>query len=279
MEIIDYHRDYQRMEPALAWLADHYEQQPSLKDTAQFCGLNESHFQQLFSRWVGLSPKSHAQYLTLNRAKQSLVQHRSVLDATYAARSTDPRPPNDRLVSIECMSPKDCNNRGENLRIHYGFHETPFSGCVLTTTNRGICAIGFIANSDREVALSRIKEGFENAQWEQNQALTATLIKRVFEDSTSPLTVLVQGTTFEVKVWEALLTIPPGAITNYADLAHRIGHTGSARAVGRAVAKNAIAYLIPCHRVIRKSGQLGGYRWDINRKLAMLSREHQLTVA
>ncbi len=278
MENIDFSHDYVRMEGALQWLAENYEQQPSLKDTAQYCGLSEFHFQRIFTRWVGLSPKKYIQYLTLNRAKQSLDEYRSILDATYEAGLSSPGRLHDLFVSIESMTPGEYKSRGEGLRIHYGFHQTLFSECLLMTTERGICAIGFHTEGAREATLARMKEGYENAEWIQDQALTGEHVRSAFGDPTQPRTeplkLLLRGTKFEVKVWEALLTIPTGAITNYADVAHRMGHPGSARAVGRAVAKNSIAYLIPCHRVIRKSGLLGGYRWGAGRKLAMLTREH-----
>ena len=278
MENIDNGHDFARMESALQWLADNYEQQPSLKDTALSCGLSEFHFQRIFTRWVGLSPKKYIQYLTLNRAKQSLDEHRSILDATYEAGLSSPGRLHDLFISIESMTPGEYKSCGEGLRIHYGFHETLFSECLLMTTERGICAIGFHAEGGREATLARMQEGYENAEWLHDQALTGEHVKSAFGDPTrprsQPLKLLLRGTKFEVKVWEALLTIPTGAVTNYADLAQRIGHPGSARAVGRAVAKNSIAYLIPCHRVIRKSGLLGGYRWGTGRKLAMLTREH-----
>ena len=241
------------------------------------------HFQRIFTRWVGLSPKKYIQYLTLNRAKRSLDQHRSVLDATYEAGLSSPGRLHDLFVSIESMTPGEYKQRAEGLRIHYGFHETPFSECLLMTTERGVCAIEFHTDGGREETLARMKEGYENAEWIEDPTLTGEQVRCVFgepsQTRTDPLKVLLRGTKFEVKVWEALLTIPPGAVTNYADLARRIGHPSSGRAVGRAISKNSIAYLIPCHRVIRKSGLLGGYRWGTGRKLAMLSREHQLTVS
>ena len=249
MENIDFSNDYLRMERALQWLAENYEQQPSLKETAQSCGLSEFHFQRIFTRWVGLSPKKLIQYLTLNRAKQCLDRHRSVLDATYEAGLSSPGRLHDLFVSIESMTPGEYKSRGDGLRIYYGFHQTQFSECLLMTTDRGICAIGFHSDAGREATLARMREGYENADWIRDQSLTRQRVDRVFGEKThasaEPLKLLLRGTRFEVKVWEALLTIPAGALTNYADLAQRIGHPGSARAVGRAVAKNSIAYLIP----------------------------------
>ena len=165
MENNEYSHDYQRMERALQWLAEHYEQQPSLKDTADSCGLSEFHFQRIFTRWVGLSPKKYIQYLTLNRAKQSLDEHRSVLDATYEAGLSSPSRLHDLFVSMEAMTPGEYKSRGEGLRIHYGYHETLFSECLLMTTQRGICAIGFHTEGGREATLERMQEGYENAEW------------------------------------------------------------------------------------------------------------------
>ena len=263
------------MEPALRWLADHYEKQPSLQVIAQSCGLGECQFQRLFDRWMGLRTKHQAQFLSLDQAKQCLIEQRGWLDATYEAHRTSASRLDDCSVSMTCLSTEDYKTRGEGLRIYYGFHETPFSECGLASAHGRVCSLEFNLAGNRDATLVRMKQGYEKAQWVSNPTLTGHLAECVFGPCTAPLTILLRGTTFEVKVWDALLSIPAGAISDYADLAHRIGHTSSHRAVGRAVAKNVIAYLVPCHRVIRKSGQLGGYRWGLGRKLAMLTREQR----
>ena len=277
LEKSDPSRDYLRIEHALEWLAENYEGQPSLKQIADSCSLSEYHFQRTFSRWVGLSPKKYIQYLTLKRAKESLDRCRSVLDASYEAGLSSPGRLHDLFVSIESVTPGEYKSRGRGLRVHYGFHDTPFSECLVMSTQRGVCGLGFHTDGKRASTLKQMKSGFENAEWLEDESATIEFANRIFGDSrashSEPLKILLRGTGFEVKVWEALLTIPPGAIRAYADGAMRIAHPRSARAVGRAVAKNSIAYLIPCHRVIRNSGLVGGYRWGCGRKLAMLSWE------
>jgi AraC family transcriptional regulator of adaptative response/methylated-DNA-[protein]-cysteine methyltransferase len=269
-------RDYRRMEKALAWLSTHYEMQPSLGEAAELVGLSEFHFQRLFQRWVELTPKKYVQYLTLAKAKQSLADNNTILDATYEAGLSSPGRLHDLFVTLESLTPGEFKNRGAGMTLYYGVHDTPFSRWMVVVSNRGVCGLGFVPQDGEEQALAELQKGFEQAQWRHDQAATAAVTQRIFHpacDKSDSLTALVRGTPFQIKVWEALLTIPPGTITTYSDIARRIGQPSSARAVGNATGKNALAYLIPCHRVIQRSGVLGGYRWGVSRKFGMLSRE------
>jgi len=269
-------RNYRRMEKALAWLSSHYEQQPSLCEVAKLVDLSEFHFQRLFQRWVGLTPKKYVQYLTLARAKQSLADNNTVLDATYEAGLSSPGRLHDLFVTLAALTPGEFKNRGAGMTLQYGVHDTPFSRWMIAVSDRGVCGLGFVPHDDEEKALSEMKRGFEHAEWRHDQAATEAVTRRIFspaKNENRPLQALARGTAFQIKVWEALLTVPSGAITTYSDIARRIGQPKSARAVGNAIGKNPLAYLIPCHRVIQRSGVLGGYRWGAPRKLGMLSWE------
>lgn len=269
-------RDYQRIEQTLNWLAEHLEDQPPLAEIAARSGLSEYHFQRLFTRWVGLSPKKFLQYLTLERAKKSLEQTSSVLDAAFDSGLSGPGRLHDLFVKIEAMTPGEYKARGAGLSIRYGFHASPFGECLLMHTERGICGFAFVADSERANVLAELGKGWEQADFLEDEAATAPYIARLFGEAIrqqEPIKLFPRGTPFQIKVWEALLSIPPGALATYEDIARRVGNTRAVRAVGGANACNPVAYLIPCHRVIRKSGVLGGYRWGLGRKLALIGWE------
>lgn len=274
-------RDYDRIARALEYVAQHAPEQPDLLDVASEVGLSEYHFQRLFSRWVGISPKKFLQYLTLVRAKQSLSESASVLDATYDAGLSSPGRLHDLFVRCEAVTPGEYKRRGKDLTIQYGFHPTPFGECLLMLTARGICGLSFVIEGNQEGALAHQLTGWEKAQIVSDQDGTHGAVERIFAShhqppvsGTSPLRLLLRGTPFQVKVWEALLRVPAGALTTYESLARLSGYRGNAaRAVGQAVSHNLIAYLIPCHRVIRKTGVLGNYRWGPIRKRALIGWE------
>ncbi|MFQ5545363.1 MAG: bifunctional transcriptional activator/DNA repair enzyme AdaA [Acidiferrobacterales bacterium] len=274
-------RDYDRIVQALEYVAQHASEQPDLADIASEVGLSEYHFQRLFSRWVGISPKKFLQYLTLSRAKQSLSDSASVLDATYDAGLSSPSRLHDLFVRCEAVTPGEYKRRGQDLTIQYGFHPTPFGECLLMLTERGICGLAFVMEGDREGALAHQLTGWEQAQTVSDQDGTRGAVERIFAShnqppvpGTSPLRLLLRGTPFQVKVWEALLRVPAGSLTTYESLAHLAGYRGNAaRAVGQAIGHNLIAYLIPCHRVIRKTGVIGNYRWGQTRKRALIGWE------
>ena len=269
-------REFRRIEHALAWLSAHFEQQPSLAEAAAQVGLSEFHFQRRFARWVGLSPKQFVRHLSLERAKRSLERSRSVLDAAYDAGLSGPGRLHDLFVSIDAVTPGEYKRRGAGMHIGYGFHPSPFGECLLMRTERGVCALAFLHDGDRPRALEELSRGWENAQMHEDPDTTAELVARIFAPpapQAANLRLLVRGTGFQIKVWQGLLRIPTGSITSYRALAAHLGVPNAARALGAALGANPVAYLIPCHRVIRSNGALGGYRWGAGRKLAMLSRE------
>ncbi len=269
--------DYSRIERAILFLEENYHRQPELREVAQSVHLSEFHFQRLFRRWAGISPKRFIQFLTLEHAKKLLGGSHSVLDATYDAGLSSPGRLHDLFVNIEAMTPGEFKAQGAGLRISYGFHPSPFGECLLAVTERGICGLGFIGAGGRAQTLRDFQARWPEARWEQNARLTQSYISRIFggekQNGNRPITLVLQGTNFQVKVWEALLKIPMGSVIPYEDLATRVCSARAARAVGGAVGKNPVAFLIPCHRVIRKAGGIGGYHWGAARKKAMLAWE------
>ena len=267
--------DGSQIEHALDWLSRNFERQPSLAEAAGHVGLSEYHFQRRFRRQVGLSPKKYVQFLTLERAKEVLAQSRSVLDAAYAAGLSGPGRLHDLFVNVEAMTPGEYKNRGRGLTIRYGIHPSPFGRCVIMRTARGVCGLAFASPARCDEALAALARGFESAAFVDDPAATAGIARTVFDESHrgEDFTLHVRGTPFQIKVWRALLAIPQGCVASYGDLARRVGAPGASRAAGNALAANPVAWIIPCHRVIRASGVLGEYRWGRGRKLAMLSLE------
>ena len=269
--------DYARVEKAILFLEENYHRQPELHEVADSVHLSEFHFQRLFRRWAGISPKRFIQFLTLEHAKQLLADSQSVLDATYDAGLSSPGRLHDLFVNLEAMTPGEYKAQGAGLRISYGYHPSPFGECLLAVTERGICGLGFTGAGGRIEILKDFQSRWPEAQWEENARLTQPYMGRIFGDEkrngNRPITLVVQGTNFQIKVWEALLKIPAGSVTSYQDLAATVCTRRAARAVGSAVASNPIAYLIPCHRVLRKVGVTGGYHWGPVCKKAMLAWE------
>ena len=274
--------DAARIERALDYLASNFESQPSLVEIASRVDLSEYHFQRLFTRRVGISPKKFLQYLTLDAAKQRLAASASVLDAAYDAGLSGPGRLHDLFVSVEAMTPGEYKKCGAGLVIRYGFHPClPFGECLIMETDRGICGFAFVTTVGRQAAYDDLAVRWPRATFISDDIATAYSAERIFTrheegvgPNAQPLRLLLCGTQFQIKVWEALLTIPMGALTTYGDLAQRIGYKkGAARAVGTANGANSISYLIPCHRVIRRSGVIGGYHWGPGRKLALIGWE------
>ena len=272
--------DYARVGHALEMLATTFPDQPSLAELAAHVGLSEFHFQRMFIRWVGVSPKKFLQHLTLAEAKRRLRESASVLDAAYDAGLSGPGRLHDLFVTFEAVTPGEYKARGDGLTIRFGYHDTPFGECLLMATERGICGLGFVSPGERDMALMRMSRGWERALVVRDDAATATYIPRIFVQpgqsisrDTPPLRLLLRGSRFQLKVWQALLEIPQGGLTTYQDIARRIGLPAASRAVGNANGANPISWLIPCHRVIRKSGELGGYGWGLGRKVAMIGWE------
>ena len=268
--------DYKRVIKALSWLNDNFESQPSLQQVAAHIGLSQAHFQRLFSRWVGVSPKRYVQYLTIEEAKRCLRESQTVLDAALSSGLSGPGRLHDLFVQLESLSPGEYKTRGKGLRIRHGITPSHFGDCLILTSERGICGLAFIDAQPLEQVFSVLSAPFASAHFVADQAHIASLGQRIFGSDgrlDQPLKVLVKGTEFQLKVWRALLEIPTGQLISYAQLARRVGHPGAVRAAGSANAINAVSYLIPCHRVIRSTGRLGHYRWGAERKLAILTRE------
>lgn len=269
--------DYQRVEAAIRYLEQNEHRQPSLKEVAGGVGLSEFYFQRLFSRWVGISPKRFLQYLTKESAKKRLEGSSSILEAALDSGLSGPGRLHDLFVSCEAVTPGEYRQRGRGLRISFGFHPTPFGECMLAVTARGICALQFVRGDDRRRILEQLARQWKFADLVSAQKTTLPLALSIFNRDTarisSPLYLHVRGTNFQLKVWEALLKIPPGRVVSYEDVARHIGRPTAARAVGNAVGSNPIPILIPCHRVIRKFGDFGNYGEGPRRKKAILAWE------
>jgi len=269
--------DYRRIEKAIEFLAENYQDQPSLDEVARSVNLSEFHFQRLFRRWAGISPKRLVQFLTLEHAKQALEDSRSVLDAAYDAGLSSSSRLHDLFVSTEAMTPGEFKAKGAGLEITYGFHASPFGECILAVTDRGICGLGFVQEGDRNQALEDFKQRWPAAKFQENTEKIRGYIDGIFNakkrNGAHPVKLLLLGTNFQIKVWEALLRIPAGSVVSYGDLARHLGQPSAARAVGGAVGRNPISFLIPCHRAIRKMGITGDYHWGATRKKAILAWE------
>ena len=274
--------DYSRIERAILFLEANYHRQPELREVAANVHLSEYHFQRLFRRWAGISPKRFIQFLTLEHAKKLLEGAHSVLDASYGAGLSSPGRLHDLFVNIEAMTPGEFKSKGAGLRISYGFHPSPFGECLLAVTERGICGLGFVGAGGRRKILADFRSRWPEAEWVEAPRSTQPHVSRIFRgdrrNGDRPLTLLLRGTNFQIKVWEALLKIPLGAVVPYEELAARVCSERAARAVGSAVGKNPVAFLIPCHRVIRKAGGIGGYHWGAARKKAILAWEAARTL-
>lgn len=268
--------DYRHIKSAIEYIEANSRNQPSLDNVAHHIGMSLFHFQKMFKRWAGVSPKRFLQYLTVEHAKAWLNSSTSVLNTTYEVGLSSPGRLHDLFVHVEAMTPGEYKTMGKGLTITYGFYNTPYGTCLLATTPKGITNLIFIDDDQQEDVLSVVIKMWPNATLYQDKTDTHPYIDQIFNTphhQLSPLPILVKGTNFQLKVWEALLRIPQGNITSYGDLAHHIGHDGASRAVGTAVGNNPIAYIIPCHRVLRATGNIGGYRWGIARKKAMLVKE------
>lgn len=267
--------DYARIEKALAYIAERAELQPELEDIAAAAGLSPFHFQRLFTRWVGVSPKKFLQYLTLERAKSCLADSASVLDATYASGLSAPSRLHDLFVTHEAVTPGEFKRRGEGLEIAYGWAESRFGAVLILATARGICGLAFELQAGRDATLADMRGRWPAATLREDTRQVARLGRAIFAPTPGErLDLVLYGSPFQIKVWEALLRIPAGALVSYDAVAAAVfGSSKGARAIGSAVGDNPISYLIPCHRVIRKSGAINDYHWGRERKLALIGWE------
>jgi AraC family transcriptional regulator of adaptative response/methylated-DNA-[protein]-cysteine methyltransferase len=273
--------NYQRIEQAIRYLEKNFHRQPELDEVAENVHMSPFHFQRIFSEWAGISPKRFLQFLTVDFLKEKLKQSKNLIEAAeYAGLSSQSRI-YDLFTTLEAVTPQEYKTKGSGIKIEYGFHDTPFGLCLIGITTRGICWLSFLTeDQNQKIELEKLKNHWHNSVFHQDVALTGDYIHQIFNNkpNTKKLHVYVKGTNFQVKVWEALLRIPMGDVTTYQSIANAIQNSNALQAVGSAVGANHIAYLIPCHRVIRKDGILGEYRWEATRKKSMIGWEMAKTI-
>ncbi len=265
--------NYNRIEKAIQYIAQNYKLQPSLKDMAKHVNVSEFHFQRIFTEWAGISPKKFLQFLTIEELKKELTKSKNLIDAANNVGLSAQSRVYDLFVNIEAVTPNEYKTRGKGISIDYGVHNTPFGSCLIAVTERGICSINFIED-DSDNSLDGLLQEWENATIRNNQKRTKEYSEIIFDTSTKKnLKLLVRGTKFQVKVWEALLKIPFGSVTNYQTISNIIKNPGAVRAVSSAIGNNPVAYVIPCHRVIRREGLVGQYHWGAARKAVIIGWE------
>ncbi len=268
------HIDYQRVARAIEYLDAHFQQQPELEEVARQVHLSPHHFQRMFTEWAGVSPKKFMQYLSIDHLRSRIFDLNNLNEAAEAVGYSAQSRVYDLFVSIEAVTPREFKTGGQGLDIRYGFHPTPFGECLIGLTERGICTLAFVDDSNKQAEFDRFLDRWQTAGLRADPAGTAPVVERIFgQKSPQKVHLLVQGTNFQLKVWEALLKIPAGAVSTYQHIAQNIDQPGASRAVGTAIGHNPVAYLIPCHRVIRKEGLIGQYHWGSTRKKALLGRE------
>jgi AraC family transcriptional regulator of adaptative response/methylated-DNA-[protein]-cysteine methyltransferase len=267
--------NYQRIADAIGYINDHFKEQPTLEEVASHVHLSPFHFQRLFSEWAGTTPKKFLQFISLEHAKQLLTEQKATLfDTAFDIGLSGTGRLHDLFISMEGMTPAEYKNGGSNLTVRYSFAETPFGRLIVASTDKGICYMAF--DKDDEEALNNLRLRFPNALFTQQQDRMQQNALSIFQNDRSRLPEIklhLKGTPFQMKVWEALLTIPMGSLSTYGQIAAQAGNPGASRAVGTAIGSNPVAYLIPCHRVIQSTGQIGGYRWGSTRKSAMIGWE------
>jgi AraC family transcriptional regulator, regulatory protein of adaptative response / methylated-DNA-[protein]-cysteine methyltransferase len=278
LSMIDYaqlNRDYVLIEKALLYVDEHALRQPELTEVAKAIGMSESHFQRLFTEWAGISPKRFLQFVTRERARELLDQSATMLETTYQVGLSSPGRLHDLFITTEAVTPGEYKSRGAGLTIRYGIYPSPFGICLIGVTDRGICHLGFVRKREGD-AVDELYSSWRAAEIVEDHAATAGFVESIFALGTDPrrrLHVLLRGTNFQIKVWEALLRIPDGGVATYEEIAALTGNPLAVRAVAHAVARNPVPLLIPCHRVIRKLGDFGEYRYGAARKKALLGWE------
>jgi len=270
--------DYARMDRIIRYLDENFLDQPSLSDLAGIAGLSPSHFHRRFVDWVGITPKDFLQCLTLEHARERLHRGDSVLDAALDSGLSGPGRLHDLCVTLEAASPGELKAGGRGLKIDCGLAETPFGHCFIGNSSRGICHLSFLNPDEFPRAKSELSGAWPNAELRRDDKTIAKVAEKIFHQNRNGsgrehLRAYVKGTPFQVRVWRSLLEIPPGSLTSYGRLAESIGKPTASRAVGAAVGRNSLAFLIPCHRVIRETGAISGYRWGVGRKRALIAWE------
>lgn len=266
--------DYERMAAALDWLAQRWRARPALEEAAAATGLSPAHFQRVFTRWAGVSPKTFVQALAHAQARRSLGAGETLLDAAWDAGLSGPSRLHDLFVAHEAATPGQARRRGEGLEIRYGCAPSPFGRALLAATPRGLCAVGFSdAEGGDAPALDDLRHRWPAARWIEDAAAVAPYAARAFGGASGRLDLDLMGPPFHVAVWKALLRIPAGRTASYAQVAAAAGRPGAHRATGAAVGTNPVSWLIPCHRALAGDGRLTGYHWGLPRKAAMLGLE------
>lgn len=275
VSINDQPLNYQRIEQAIVYLEENFKRQPDLDEVAEKVHLSPFHFQRIFTEWAGISPKRFLQFLTVDFLKEKLQESKNIVEAADMAGLSSQSRVYDLFTTLEAVTPQEYKLKGEGIRIEYGFHETPFGTALIGVTERGVCWLSFLSlDGSQAQGLEEMKAHWHRSIFHHNPSLTEDYVAKIFNVSPGQkLHLFVKGTNFQVKVWNALLSIPTGGVTTYGDVAARIRHPKAMQAVGSAVGANHIAYLIPCHRVIRKDGVLGEYRWSSARKKSIIGWE------
>jgi AraC family transcriptional regulator of adaptative response/methylated-DNA-[protein]-cysteine methyltransferase len=270
-------RDYATIRKMLAFITENWREQPSLETIAEEAGLSPHHLQRVFTRWAGLSPKAFLQAVTLDHARSLLRDSASILDATYELGLSGPGRLHDLFITHEGMSPGIYKAKGKGLAIRYGFHPSPFGIALLMLADQGLAGLAFADEGEERAALADMRSRWPEADYIEDQAATSACAERIFKPENwrpdQPLRVVFIGTDFEIRVWETLLRIPMGKASTYSDIAAHLGKPSAARAVGTAVGRNPVSFVVPCHRVMGKSGSLCGYHWGLTRKRAILGWE------
>ena len=277
MNFYDYSQqseDFQRIAIAIQFIEDNFKSQPSLDQIAEWVHLSKYHFDRLFKRWGGISPIQFLQFMTLEYTKQRLIESKSLLETSLDAGLSGPSRLHDLFVTFDAMTPGDFKKQGAGLKISYGFCESPFGECLPATTRRGICYLGFVEAGERPEILNPLFQTWSGSEFAENPTPICSIVKAIFrsdrQKSLHPFNLLIKGTNFQINVWKALLNIPKGCVVSYQDIASYIGHPKAFRAVASTIAINPVAYRIPCHRVIAKSGKIHQYRWGSARKKALI---------
>ena len=269
--------DFKRIEKAIQFIERNFKSQPTLEQIAASIHLSKYHFDRLFKRWAGISPIQFLHFITLDYTKQRLVESKSLLETALEAGLSGPSRLHDLFVTFEAMTPGDFKKQGAGLRISYAFCDSPFGECLLAITQRGICYLGFVDSGGRSEALHPLFDSWPGSGFIENPAAVCPIIDAIFRidryNRSRPFHIQLKGTNFQINVWKALLSIPKGCVVSYQDIASYIGHPKAFRAVANAIAINPVAYLIPCHRVISKSGKIHQYRWGASRKKALIGWE------
>ncbi|PWB82746.1 MAG: 6-O-methylguanine DNA methyltransferase [Methylocystaceae bacterium] len=268
--------DYAKVAEAIAFLQAHWRDQPSIEAVARAIGLSDQHLRALFRRWAGLTPKAFLEALTLRHARDLLREQTPLLEASLELGLSGPSRLHDLFVTHEAVTPGEFKRGGAGLELRHGFHATPFGEAVLAVAPRGLAGLGFV-DGDRDAALADLQGRWPNARFAPDESATAPYARRVFDPEQwrpdRPLRLVLIGAEFDVSVWESLLTIEMGHATTYGAIARRLGRPGAARAVGAAVGRNPVSFVVPCHRVLGAGGALTGYHWGLIRKQAIIGWE------